>query len=257
MTAPTRAERSVGDAIAPEPNHQQTDDHDGRPEARQAGPNGQDLAPSGQGERPLGDAESAAPLRQALGAHLLELRRRNGKSLREAAGLAGLSPQFISMVERGQTEIGLSRLIRLVDAYDANIADLLAEINGRDVEFVPAANAFTAPRSKNDPKVTYLTSPSWELQPFRIEIAPGAKLEGLSHGGEEFIHCIEGGTITMTINGRDWKLAPGDTIVVPQRAQHSYRNDSGRLATAVGAVTPPNRGHRHEQEPRGDDAQRP
>ncbi|MGH2857027.1 MAG: helix-turn-helix domain-containing protein, partial [Solirubrobacteraceae bacterium] len=85
------------------------------------------------------DGDAATPLREALGAHLLELRRRDGKSLREAGALAGLSPQFISMVERGRTEIGLGRLIRLADAYDANIADLLAEINGREVEFVPAA----------------------------------------------------------------------------------------------------------------------
>jgi quercetin dioxygenase-like cupin family protein len=180
-------------------------------------------------------------MRLALGAHLHALRLQSGKSLREAARLASLSPQFISLVERGQTEIGLSRLIRLADAYDSNIADLLAEINGRDVEFVAAADAFTAPRSKGDPTVVYLTSPSWQLQPFRIEIEPAAKLEGLAHAGEEFIHCITG-TITMTINGRDWPLRPGDTIVVPPRAQHSYRNDADEVAVAVGAVTPPNRG---------------
>lgn len=46
----------------------------------------------------------------------------------------------------------------------------------------------------------------------------------------------------MTINGRDWPLRPGDTIVVPPRAQHSYRNGDDELAVAVGAVTPPNRG---------------
>jgi quercetin dioxygenase-like cupin family protein len=179
-------------------------------------------------------------MRRALGAHLRVLRVQSGKSLREAARLASLSPQFISLVERGQTEIGLSRLIRLADAYDSNIADLLAEINGRDVEFVAADDAFTAPRSKGDPKVVYLTSPSWQLQPFRIEVEPAAKLEGLSHAGEEFIHCISG-TITMTINGRDWRLKAGDTIVVPPRAQHSYRNDDDDVAVAVGAVTPPNR----------------
>ncbi len=181
-------------------------------------------------------------MRQALGSHLRDLRLRSGRSLRDAAALAALSPQFISLVERGQTEIGLSRLIRLADAYDANIADLLAEINSRDVEFVAAADALTAPGAKDDPTVIYLTSPSWQLQPFRIEIAPGAKLEGLSHAGEEFIHCISGGAITMTISGREWELRPGDTIVVPPRAQHAYRNDSGKHAVAIGAVTPPNRG---------------
>jgi quercetin dioxygenase-like cupin family protein len=184
--------------------------------------------------------DSAEVMRTALGERLLELRRRSGKTLREAAKLAGLSPAFVSLVERGQTEIGLSRLIRLADAYDANIADLLAEIHGREVEYVPAAEALTPPRSHSDPKVTYLTSPSWQIQPFRIEIEPGAALESLAHAGEEFIHCVAG-RVEMTITGRVWTLETGDTIVVPPRAQHAYRNDGDELAVVVGAVAPPSR----------------
>ena len=184
--------------------------------------------------------DSAEVMRAALGERLLELRRRSGKTLREAAKLAGLSPAFVSLVERGQTEIGLSRLIRLADAYDANIADLLAEIHGREVEYVPAAEALTPPRSHSDPKVTYLTSPSWQIQPFRIEIEPGASLESLAHAGEEFIHCVAG-RVEMTITGRVWTLETGDTIVVPPRAQHAYRNDGDELAVVVGAVAPPSR----------------
>jgi quercetin dioxygenase-like cupin family protein len=179
-------------------------------------------------------------MREALGAHLKELRRHSGRSLRKAATLSGLSPQFISLVERGQTEIGLSRLIRLADAYDSNIADLLSEIHGPEVEFVRAAAAFAAPRSKTDPKVTYLTSPSWQFQPFRIEIEPGSTLEALAHAGEEFIHCIAG-TITMTVGGREWVLETYDTIVVPPRAPHSYRNRTNETAIAIGAVAPPSR----------------
>ncbi len=192
-----------------------------------------------------GDGDGASdsdplPMREALGAHLRELRRRSSKSLREAASVSELSPQFISLVERGQTEIGLSRLIRLADAYDSNIADLLAEIHGPEVEFVRAGDAFTAPRSKSDPKVVYLVSPSWQLQPFRIEIKPGARLDSLAHAGEEFIHCIAG-AITMTVNGQEWILEAGDTIVVPPRARHSYFNHGGEPAAAVGAVAPPGR----------------
>jgi quercetin dioxygenase-like cupin family protein len=184
--------------------------------------------------------DTAEAMRAALGERLLELRRRSGKTLREAAKLAELSPAFVSLVERGQTEIGLSRLIRLADAYDANIADLLAEIHGPEVEYVPAADALTAPGSPEDPKVTYLTSPSWQIQPFRIEIEPGASLESLAHAGEEFIHCVAG-EVEMTIAGRVWRLGMGDTIVVPPRAQHAYRNNGDELALVIGAVAPPNR----------------
>jgi quercetin dioxygenase-like cupin family protein len=193
--------------------------------------------------------DSAGAMRSALGGRLLELRQRSGKTLRQAAKLAGLSPAFVSLVERGQTEIGLSRLIRLADAYDANIADLLAEIHGPEVEYVPAADALTAPRSHGDPKVTYLTSPSWQIQPFRIEIEPEASLESLAHAGEEFIHCVAG-QVEMTIAGRVWTLRVGDTIVVPPRAQHAYRNDGDELAVVVGAVAPPNRSGATRNDPR-------
>jgi quercetin dioxygenase-like cupin family protein len=195
----------------------------------------------GAGMRNPNDQDDPADeMRVALGLQLLELRRRSGKTLREAAKIADLSPAFVSLVERGQTEIGLSRLIRLADAYNANIADLLAEIHSPDVEYVPAAEALTAPGSPGDPKVTYLTSPSWQIQPFRVDIEPGTSLESLAHDGEEFIHCIAG-EVQMSINGRAWVLAEGDTLVVPPRAKHAYHNNGTVLGVVIGAVAPPSR----------------
>jgi len=187
----------------------------------------------------VGDDPGRA-MRVALGARLRDLRRQSGKSLREAAAHAGLSATFVSLVERGQTEIALSRLIRLADAYDANVADLLAAIHGSDVEFVPAAEAFPAPRGEGDPTLIYLASPSWKLQPFRIEVDAGGTLDALSHAGEEFVHCIHG-ALTMTVDGQEWTLQAGDTIVLPPHSPHSYRNVGDTAAIGIGAVVPPRR----------------
>jgi quercetin dioxygenase-like cupin family protein len=184
---------------------------------------------------PEGELADGAGMRHALGTHLRALRQRSGKSLRVAASLAGMSPTFVSLVERGRTEIALSRLVRLADVYDANVADLLAEIERPSVEFVPAAAALAAPRSSGDPKLVYLTSPSWRLQPFRIEIEPGEALEALAHAGEEFVHCVSG-VVEMAVDGQTWALHAGDTIVVPPHAPHSYRNRGDLLGVVVGAV---------------------
>lgn len=186
------------------------------------------------------DQAEGVATRAALGVHLHDLRVRSGKSLREAASLAGLSPTFVSLVERGQTEIALSRLIRLADVYEANLADLIAELRAPEVEYVKAAQAHVAPRSAGEPRVAYLASPSWQLQPFRIEVAPGDQLEELAHAGEEFIHCIQG-RLVITVGGGDWDLQPGDTIVIPPHAVHAYRNPGRRTAVGVGAVVPPGR----------------
>jgi quercetin dioxygenase-like cupin family protein len=189
---------------------------------------------------PEGELADGAGMRHALGTHLRALRQRSGKSLRVAASLAGMSPTFVSLVERGRTEIALSRLVRLADVYDANVADLLAEIERPSVEFVPAAAALAAPRSSGDPKLVYLTSPSWRLQPFRIEIEPGETLESLAHAGEEFAHCTSG-VVEMTVDGQTWALHAGDTIVVPPHAPHAYRNRGDVTGVVVGAVSRPRR----------------
>jgi HTH-type transcriptional repressor of puuD len=180
-------------------------------------------------------------LRIALGQRLHDLRRRSGLSLRDAAAVSGLSSTFISLVERGKTEIGLSRLISLADAYGATIPDLLSEIHSPDsVEFVPAGKGFRAPRSPGEPLTTYLSSPSWRLQPFRIELDPGARLDPVSHAGEEFVYCVDG-NLVMTIDGERYELGSGDSLTLPPYAIHSYDNPHLEPAACVGAVIPANR----------------
>jgi transcriptional regulator with XRE-family HTH domain len=182
-----------------------------------------------------------AELRNALGRRLLDLRGQAELSLRDAAATSGLSPTFISLVERGMTEIGLSRLISLADAYGATIPDLLSEIHSPDtVELVPADKGFRAPRSSGEPLTTYLSSPSWRLQPFRIELHAGARMEPVSHAGEEFVHCVEG-NVVMVIDDERYELACGDSLTLPPYAVHSYDNPHPEPATCVGAVLPANR----------------
>ena len=114
---------------------------------------------------------------------------------------------------------------------------IIAEIRTPDVEFVRTVDAHVAPRSKGEPKVTYLASPPWQLQPFRIEIEPGEALESLSHAGEEFIHCVAGRLLIM-VEEREWVLDPGDTIVIPAHSSHGYRNAGKTARSGCGRCRP-------------------
>jgi transcriptional regulator with XRE-family HTH domain len=179
-------------------------------------------------------------LRQSLGWRLRSLRLEQGLTLREAAARAQLSHTFVSMVESGSTEIGVSRLLRLAEVYGVVLADLLADAHQPTVEFVAASAGFVVPHGSDDAEVRYLSSPSWQMQPFLVRLEPGSELASLAHAGEEFIHCVSG-TPAMVVDTTTYPLTPGDTLFLPEYVHHSYSNYGKKTATLVGAVLRVNR----------------
>lgn len=64
-----------------------------------------------------------------LGARLHELRRMQGLSLKAVADAVKVSPSFLSMLERGQTDLSLSRFARLTEFYKVLPSELLLELD--------------------------------------------------------------------------------------------------------------------------------
>ena len=62
-----------------------------------------------------------------LGARLAAVRRARGLTRRQVAAAAGVSASFLGMVERGETDMSLTRFTRLADFLGASIADLLSD----------------------------------------------------------------------------------------------------------------------------------
>jgi transcriptional regulator with XRE-family HTH domain len=98
--------------------------------------------------RPRPAPASREPLwRQMLGEGLRSLRHERGETLAETAARAGLSPQYLSEVERGIKEPSSEMIAALAGALDVTLVDLtlaVAEnIRSRPVTRV-AANSRTA-----------------------------------------------------------------------------------------------------------------
>jgi len=180
--------------------------------------------------------DETATVRRSIGRNLLSLRQRAGMSLEVAGRTSGLSRSFISLVENGMSGIEVSRLIRLANAYGVLVADLLAPAQSIvRVEFVPCDAGNHVPKSARGVEVEYLGSPSWPLQPFRVRLAPGAHLAALRHPGTESIHCVEG-TPTLYAGGERYDMSPGDTLILPDHTDHTYRNGGDLPAHLIGCV---------------------
>jgi gentisate 1,2-dioxygenase len=102
-------------------------------------------------------------------------------------------------------------------------------------EFVKESDAYLVPSSAPGAEVRYLSTASWPIQPFVVTLAPGARVDDLSHAGAEFIHGLEG-TMTMLVNGERYEISSGDTLVIPEHVEHAYLNETSSIARIVGGA---------------------
>ncbi|MEV5648430.1 helix-turn-helix transcriptional regulator [Nocardia sp. NPDC052254] len=69
--------------------------------------------------------------REVLGERLRELRRDQAETLAETAGRAGISPQYLSEIERGRKEPSSEMIAALAGALGTSLGELTTEIAGR------------------------------------------------------------------------------------------------------------------------------
>ena len=67
--------------------------------------------------------------RDALGEELRELRADRGQTLAEAAARAGISPQYLSEIERGLKEPSSEMISAVAGALDSSLVDLTSRVS--------------------------------------------------------------------------------------------------------------------------------
>ena len=81
--------------------------------------------------------------REVLGARLRALRAERAETLAETAERAGISPQYLSVVERGRKEPSSEMIAALAGALDTTLADLTTQVT-EDLRERPARPSGTA-----------------------------------------------------------------------------------------------------------------
>ena len=77
---------------------------------------------------PFAYSEAPEHVRSTFGAILRRLRESNERSLQDIAGPAGISPAFLSEVERGRKEISVEKLIWVARALETTIGDIYLQL---------------------------------------------------------------------------------------------------------------------------------
>src|SRR5437868_6145586 len=81
--------------------------------------------------RPAPEEPVPEPLwREVLGQRLRELRRDQGETLSQTAGRAGISPQYLSEIERGRKEPSSEMIAALAGALGTTLTVLTEQVAG-------------------------------------------------------------------------------------------------------------------------------
>jgi len=193
---------------------------------------------------PRADGHSSQSL-EAIGFAIRKLRKERGLSLRDLSRLSGLSTGFLSLVERGRSSPALTSLQAIGKALETNVATFFKpEVAVQDSGSIPhVARAsddgqIAIAASHRTYKLLSRRAQSLTLEPLLVTIMPGGEMEeAYSHGGEEFCYLLAG-RLRYVVNGKEYRLEPGDSIHFQSSVPHGIHNDGDSPVTAVWVVTP-------------------
>lgn len=167
-----------------------------------------------------------------VGSRLRNLRHDRGLSLRALAELCELSPNTISLIERGATSPSVSTLQRLATALGTPITSFFAEEPERSSVILTRANE----RIRSGSASVTLESLGYGLEdqscdPFHVTLKAGASSgrRVMSHIGSELVYCLEG-AVEYEISGEHYRLNPGDSLLFRGELPHRWSNPNSKPA---------------------------
>ena len=183
------------------------------------------LADEGHGRAPASRRDVA------LGPRLRRMRQDRGLTLEQVADAVGLSPSFLSELERDQSGASMTTLHRLLGYYGTTVAAILEGARGH----APRPRRRGRGRSVRQRGVLVepLGSGQTVMEPRVLTVEPGAAGEGAAdQRGEQFVYVLEG-ALEVTLSGRErYVLRQGDSLCCPGGVVRAWRNP-GRSGARV------------------------
>lgn len=161
-----------------------------------------------------------------------------GLSLKEVAAGVGVSSSFLSMVERGQTDLSLTRFSRLTEFFDIQPSELLMELNAsfRPPDFARLDSFRTIPRGEG---VEYYVLQDDNPQMIYVRMAPGARFADYrAHRGSDFWLALEGNPV-LHYGEQTYELTAGETARFSSTLPHGLANPSKTPAALVALCSVP------------------
>jgi len=183
---------------------------------------------------------------RAVGQAIRALRQQMGMTLDELSERAGLSPSFMSLVERGRSSLALTSLFSVARALSVDVAQLLPATeelhHGHDgCQVIREYAREITPVRVGDRDYRFLAAQIANriLEPLLVTVQPTVTDQvSYGHLGEEFAWVVSG-EVVYVVEGHDYQLRVGDSIHIDSSRSHSLRNDTDQDAVVLWVLSQP------------------
>jgi transcriptional regulator with XRE-family HTH domain len=186
----------------------------------------------------------AAPVETvpAIGRRVKALREAMDLSLRDLAERSGVSAPMLSQVERGETSPTLQVAARIAAGLELRLSQLLRLDEGGTVTVVRAGEGRRGGTDGHRYEVLSPPLPGLRAEVSRHRLTPGAVTGGpgdppIHEPGARETAVVEGGEVTLLIDGARHGLGPGDCVTFDADLPHHFENPGKEDAVLLAVVS--------------------
>jgi transcriptional regulator with XRE-family HTH domain len=179
----------------------------------------------------------------ALARNLRRLRAERGLTLDELAKRAGVSRSMLIQIEQKRVNPTLAILVRLAQALDVGLAELVELGRQRRVRVISrddVVQLWSSPGGSSgrllvgSDQLDHIEFWDWRLEPGDVHEA-----EAHVMGTAEILHVLDG-DLALEVDGESHAATSGESVVFSADADHSYGNHGTRpLHVFMIVITPP------------------
>lgn len=185
----------------------------------------------------MSDSNDAAEV--DVGQRLRSIRLGRRLTLKQVAGLAGITEGFLSQIETGRSAPSLKTFRKIAAALGLDPSDVLDSNDSPLPRLVHATSGRTI--SIGDVSKFRITPPSMHsLEIIRGELKVGGTTgERYTHGDSDEALVVLTGSVVVNVDETEYELTAGDTVCYRSSMGHQVRNAGDTAATVLWIVSPP------------------
>ncbi|WP_417627543.1 helix-turn-helix domain-containing protein [Pararhodobacter aggregans] len=163
-----------------------------------------------------------------LGTRIRRRRKQLGLTLQQLCDRAGLSPGFLSQVERGLASPSLGTMAQIADGLDLGLEHFVGGSRPSDALTRAGQRAqFSVDGSSMGYEALATPFPGSELSSYLLHVPPGFVSETVAHEGEEILFVLEG-EVVQTLGDETFILREGDSLHYSGSTPHAWANRTER-----------------------------
>ncbi|CRZ17955.1 transcriptional regulator [Mycolicibacterium neworleansense] len=192
------------------------------------------------GEAPVADGRQTGTETGMVraGARLREFRGQRGLSLTEVAARAEVTKGFLSLAERGMTNVSVPVLIRICDALGIGVGDLFEYPSAPVVRSGAGAPLEMGGHGVREELLT--PKSEHHVQVMHTVMRPGGGSGGAYRldATTIFVYVLKGG-LSITVEGQTTLLDTGDSMTFGATQLHDWHNPTEGEAEVLWTIAPP------------------